>query len=223
MKHPKYLASSICPKGNLGGKSCCTLLSINLIKQKNLLFTQISSTVDPHEQASLRELLAPIKDKIRNFRRAEKQRKKRWLLKKSQERFNENPYQTGKELLDSNSDAKLTVDQLTLDKFKSTSVEDNSYDVSLHPLEGLPSSPNLKVPFSSKSLSFDEFSAILATRRNASCPGLNAIPYKVYKQCTQIRKFLCNILFMSQTFCSAITMALYYGALYTQNQTTFSF
>ena len=73
MKHPKYLASSICPKGNLGGKSCCTLLSINLIKQKNLLFTQISSTVDPHEQASLRELLAPIKDKIRNFCRAEKQ------------------------------------------------------------------------------------------------------------------------------------------------------
>ena len=186
---------SICPKGNLGGKSWRTLLSINLIKQKNLLFTQISSTVDPHEQASLRELLAPIKDKIRNFCRAEKQRKKRWLFKKSQERFNENPYQAGKELLDSNSDAKLTVDQLTLDKFKSTSVEDKSYDVSLHPLEGLPSSPNLKVPFSSKSLSFDEFSAILATRRNASCPGLNAIPYKVYKQCTQIRKFLFNIFY----------------------------
>ena len=188
---------SISPKRNLGGKSRCTLLSINLIK-KNLLLTQISSTVDPHEQASLRELLAPIKDKIRNFCRAEKQRKKRWLFKKSQERFNENPYQAGKELLDSNSDAKLTVDQLTLDKFKSTSVEDKSYDVSLHPLEGLPSSPNLKVPFSSKSLSFDEFSAILATRRNASCPGLNAIPYKVYKQCTQIRRFLFN------NFCSCL-------------------
>ena len=94
---------SICLKGNLGGKSWRTLLSINLIKQKNLLFTQISSTVDPHEQASLRELLAPIKDKIRNFCRAEKQRKKRWLFKKSQERFNENPYQAGKELLDSKS------------------------------------------------------------------------------------------------------------------------
>ena len=54
---------SISLKRNLGGKSWHTLLSINLIKQKNLLFTQISSTVDPHEQASLRELLAPIKDK----------------------------------------------------------------------------------------------------------------------------------------------------------------
>ena len=94
---------SISPKSNLGGKSQCTLLSINLIKQKNVLLTQISSTVDPHEQASLRELLAPIKDKIRNFRRAEKHRKKRILFKESQERFNENPYQAGKELLDSKS------------------------------------------------------------------------------------------------------------------------
>ena len=128
---------SISPKRNLGGKSRCTLLSINLIK-KNLLLTQISSTVDPHEQASLRELLAPIKDKIRNFRRAEKHRKKRILFKESQERFNENPYQAGKELLDSKSDAKLTADQLTLGKFKSASVEDKFYDVPLHPLEGLP-------------------------------------------------------------------------------------
>ena len=117
--------------------------------------------MDPHEQASLRELLAPMKDKIRNFRGAAK-------------RFNENPYQAGKELLDFKSDAKLTVDQLTLDKFKSASVEDKFYDVPLHPLEGLPSSPNVKVPFSSKSLSFDRFSGILATKRNASSLGLNA-------------------------------------------------
>ena len=144
--------------------------------------------MDPDEQASLRELLPPIKGKIRNFCCAEKHRKKRWLFKKSQERFNENPYHAGKELLDSKSDAKLTVDQLTLDKFKSASVEDKFYDVTLRPLEGLQSSPDLKVPFSSKSLSFDEFSAILATRRNASCPGLNSIPYKVYEQGLQINK-----------------------------------
>ena len=53
-----------------------------LKNQKSLLFTQISSTVDPQEQASLRKLLAPIKVKIRNFHSAEKHRKKRWLFKK---------------------------------------------------------------------------------------------------------------------------------------------
>ena len=96
---------SISLKRNLGGKSRHTLLSINLIK-KILLLTQISSTVDTHEQASLRELLAPINDKIRNFHLAEEHWKKRWLYKTSQERFNENPYQAGKELLDSKPDAK---------------------------------------------------------------------------------------------------------------------
>ena len=58
MKHLKYLA--IFAKRNFAGKTWCTLQSINLIKQKNLLITQISSTVDPQEQTSLRELLAPI-------------------------------------------------------------------------------------------------------------------------------------------------------------------
>ena len=132
--------------------------------------------MDPEEQASLRELLAPLTDKIRNFCRAEKHRKKKWLFKKLQEKLNKNPYKAGKELLDFKSDVKPTVDQLTLDKFKSTSVEHKFYDVPLNPLEGLPSSLNLKVLFSSKSLSFDKFSMILSSRRNASCSGLNAIP-----------------------------------------------
>ena len=96
------------PKRNLAGKSPRILLAINLIKQKKLLLTQISSTVDPHEQATLRELLAPIKDKIRNFHCTEKHRKKRWIFEKSQERFKKNPHQAGKELLDSKSDAKFT-------------------------------------------------------------------------------------------------------------------
>ena len=117
-------------------------------KQKNLLLNQISSTMDPQEQASLRKLLAHLKDKIRNFCRVERHRKTRWLFKKLLQKFNKNPY--------------------------------------------------LKVPFSSKSLSFDEFPKTLASTRNVSCPGFNAITYKVYNQCTQIRKFLFNI------FCSCL-------------------
>ena len=70
----------------------------------------ISSTVDPQEQASLRELLAPIKGKIRSFHLAEKHRKKTWVFKKLQQKFHKNPYQAVKELFDSKSDAKLIVD-----------------------------------------------------------------------------------------------------------------
>ena len=38
-----------------------------------------------------------------------------------------------------------------------------------------------------------DFLTLLATRRNASSPGLNPIPYKVYKKCPQINTFLFNI------------------------------
>ena len=108
------------PKRNLAGKTQHTLQSIHLIKQKNLLLTQICSTVDPQEEASLKELLAPIKDKIRNFCHAEKHRKKRWLFKKLQQKFHKNPYQVGKELLDSKSDAKLRGEAVSQFNFKTT-------------------------------------------------------------------------------------------------------
>ena len=119
---------TIFPKRNLACKTAY-FKSIKPIKQKNLLLTQTSSTVDSQEQPSLRELLAPINDKIRKFCHVEKRRKKRWLNKKLQQKFHKNPYQAGKELLESKSDAKLTVNQLTLDKFKSASVEDKFYVV----------------------------------------------------------------------------------------------
>lgn len=76
--------------------------------------------------------------------------------------------------MSSKSDDKLTVDQLTLDKFKSVSVKDKFYDVLLNPLEGVLSSPNLKAPLFSKSLSFPEFSTILSARRKTLCPVVNA-------------------------------------------------
>ena len=50
--------------------------------KKKFRNSQISSIVDPQEQASLRELLAPINDKIRSFRHVEKHRKKGPLFKK---------------------------------------------------------------------------------------------------------------------------------------------
>ena len=38
--------------------------------------------------------------------------------------------------------------------------------------------------------SFDDFFEIFSSCRNASLPGLNGIPYKVYKKCPKITKFL---------------------------------
>ena len=143
------------------------------MKPKTLLLNQFFSTVDPEEQACLRKLLVPIKDRLRNSCRAEKERKSA-ILKNYKKNLTRTQNKIGKETLVSKSDDKLTVDQLTLGKFKSASVKDKFYDILLNPLEGALSSPNLKAPLFSKSLSFPEFSTILSARRNTLCPGVNA-------------------------------------------------
>ena len=45
-------------------------------------------------------------------------------------------------------------------------------------------------------LKIDEFESIVQSRRNAFSPGINQIPYKVYKKCPRIASFLFRI------FCS---------------------
>ena len=110
---------------------------------------------------------------MRNSCHAEKERKGA-ILKKYKKNLTRNQNEVRKETLVSKSDDKLTVDQLTLDKFKSASVKDKFYDVLLNPLEGVLSSPNLKAPLFSKSLSFPEFSTILSARRKTLCLVVNA-------------------------------------------------
>ena len=43
------------------------------------------------------------------------------------------------------------------------------------------------------SFSYDDFWDILSSQRNASATGLNGIPYKVYKKCPRISKFLAQV------------------------------
>ena len=70
---------------------------------------------------------------------------------------------------------------------------DKNYDIPLGNLEDLPPEPSLLKKFNKSSFSYNDFLEILLTRRNASAPGLNGIPYKVYKKCPKISKFLFKI------------------------------
>ena len=127
------------------------------------------------------------------MRCSEKSRKKRWRFKRAQAAFRGNPYNAGKALLDPKVKATLSVNQTTLDEHKQSSVFDHLYDVPLEDLEGLPPAPSSSKSFNSSTLKYEDFEHLLSTRRNASSPGLNAIPYKVYKKCPQISAFLFNI------------------------------
>ena len=69
---------------------------------------------------------------------------------------------------------------------------DKNYDIPLGNLQGLPPEPSLLKKFNKSYFPCNDFFEILLTRRNASAPGLNGIPYKVYKKCSKISKFLFN-------------------------------
>ena len=181
------------PVRNLTFQSRRTKHCIELVVQKNTLQAQISATIDPQEQASLQGLLNPIKEKIWSYRRREKHCKKRQLYKESQKSFLKNPYKAGKDLFQPKTSISLSTDKSQLDAYKSEFVKDDKYNIPLSHLQGLPDMPPTTIPFPVKSLDFNDFLLILGTRRNASAPGINAIPYKVYKKCPQLSRFLFNI------------------------------
>ena len=96
-------------------------------------------------------------------------------------------------LLDPECYVNPKVELADLDQRKSSSLIDINCDIPLPDLEGLPNKPPLLKSFPTSSFSFEDFFQILSTRRNASAPGLNGIPYKVYKKCPKINKFLFKV------------------------------
>ena len=154
---------------------------------------QINSATLPEQKEALTQLLINIRSKIWSLRKTEKTRKRHWLVKRANNEFNANPYKAGKNLLDPKCYCSLKVDQETLDQHKSSNLIENNYDIPLGNLEGLPPEPLLLKKFNKSCFSFDDFFEILSSRRNASAPGLNGIPYKVYKKCPKISKFLFKI------------------------------
>ena len=100
-------------------------------------------------------------------------------------------HKKGQNLLDPKFYCSLKVDQETLDQHKSFNLFDKNYDAPLGDLEGLPPEPPFLKKFNKSSFSYDDFFAILATRRNASAPRLNGIPDKVYNKPISFQNFSC--------------------------------
>ena len=155
-------------------------MSIWLIKERNLLTAQINNTFLADQQVVLEQLLPDVKNRFRSLRKSKKRRRRRWLLKNARNDFKSNPYNAGKTLLDPKCYSNLKVEQVDLDQHKSLSLSDIDYNVPFADLEGLPDKPPLLNSFPTNCFSFEDFFRILSTRRNASAPGLNGIPFKVY-------------------------------------------
>ena len=131
------------------------------------------------EKEGLYSLLESVRVRLRNLRKKENKRKKRWKAKKAFRDWKRNPFQAGKDVLDPKCDSNLKC-RSVLDAFKLVTVSDALVDSSLSPIDGLPPSPSISIPFDSSSFKLKDFEKIVQSRRNASAPGINMIPYKVY-------------------------------------------
>ena len=72
--------------------------------------------------------------------------------------------------------------------------KDDERDVPLPPLEGLPKPPCVKKKFPIGSFLKLTFQSVLKKKRNKSAPGINRIPYTVYKRCENLADYLFLIL-----------------------------
>ena len=87
----------------------------------------------------------------------------------------------------------LKVSKQTLNSHKSSNLADPAYGTTLPPLEDLPPAPKLQNTFKFSSFSRKLFEKLIHSRRNGSAPGINMIPYKVYKKCPQTAGFLFHL------------------------------
>ena len=87
----------------------------------------------------------------------------------------------------------MKCDKQSLDQFKSNTLSDPLQNFPLPPLDGLPNKPECVFNFDNSMLKMEDFGFLLNSRRNGSSPGINAIPYKVYKKCPKAMSFLFKI------------------------------
>ena len=165
-----------------------------LITQKFNILEQISLACTSFEEQALRQLLSKVRSDLNNARRAENSRKRRWKRKKAKQAFVKNPFDAGKHVLSPKSEAHLKVNQQELDTFLATILSDKEQHTPLGNLEGLEDLPLPNVTLKSGKLKETDFLNIVEKRRNASAPGPNKVPYKVYKKCSHLAKYLFGLI-----------------------------
>ena len=166
---------------------------IKLVKTKNDLLTRIELSCNPQEQVGLRALLEETRLDLRKLRKKENRRKRSFLRKQQRRRFKTNPYKCGKDLLAPRNFTRLSLPTEKLDEILKSLHSDPDKDTPLPFLDGLPDPPSVKVKFDTSPFSTEEFNAVIRSRRNGSRPGPNLTPYKVYKKCPDIAKYLYQL------------------------------
>ena len=104
------------------------------------------------------------------------------------------PFKYTKKLFTAKTSGKLSISKDVLDDYLEKTYSDNDRDKELPYMTGLVRPTQPGVPFELGPLKINELENFLKKARSASAPGPNGIPYRVYKKCPKIRKWLFSVL-----------------------------
>ena len=187
----------ISDSSEIGNKSPLDRRSRQLIniRRKISRLTKAAAKADTDEErGGILLVRCELIEKRRRLRTAENSRKARWRRKKSRQSFYNDPYKASREVLQGTSKARLRVEKKVLDDYVAEVASDPLRDIDLEHLDGLPECSNPTIPFDESKFKYNVFSKILKRTRNASKPGPNGVPYKVYKKCPKLAQYLFSLL-----------------------------
>ena len=142
------------------------------------------------EYTALVELMEKLKKKRGILRAAKQSRKKRWRRKQVQRHFFRDLFKAAKEVLSPKVKSEPKVPKSVLNKYMQKVTQDPERTVLLGELEGLPDIDASMASFNSDKFKISDLYQVVKKKRNASQPGPNQIPYKVYKKCPKLRNYL---------------------------------
>ncbi|XP_072047083.1 uncharacterized protein [Amphiura filiformis] len=148
----------------------------------------------PEEKPGLAQLREQARTKLMSLRRAESQRKKRKKREQSRRSFFMNPHHFTKKLFEQSKSGELSVPQEELEDHLKETYSDQQRQVPMPNIAGLvkPTQPGVQFELAQPKLA--EVEKFVNKARSASAPGPNGVPYKVYKKCGELRKFLWRLL-----------------------------
>ena len=146
------------------------------------------------EKLGLEELRRQARSKLASLRRAETQRAKRKKREKSRRSFFENPHRFTRKLFEQSKSGEFNIPQQELEDHLRNVYSDLHREEPMADIAGLvrPSKPGVMFDESEPKLA--EVEKFINKARAASAPGPNGIPYKVYKKCEELKKFLWRLL-----------------------------
>lgn len=113
--------------------------------------------------------------------------------KQQRERFRKDRDRFARELFHPPTAGKPEFGKKEADEYFTKQFADDERETEYVPLEGMPRPPPPKFFFDTGEMQVQTVSLVLRKKRNASAPGINGIPYTVYKRCPRLLGFLILI------------------------------